>query len=92
LPEANFKLLPCYNGTAEEFSEDGRYLRVCESEWVAGKKISLEGALHGLTYNHVQMTCDYDGGFAGGFIDTDILQETCVHRSGDRIAPGYFRA
>lgn len=71
LPEHEWKNLPCYNSTATNYDDDGRYLRRCESEWAAAKKIEIEAKLHGLTFDSPSgiLVCDYDGSFGQKYTD-----------------------
>lgn len=58
LPEHQFHLLPCYS--AELVNET--YLRICESEWVAGERLRREGLLHGVQVLATKdLKCDPDG-------------------------------
>ncbi len=75
VPEHLWKTLPCYDPTDPNNAESGHYLRVCESEWVAGEKISREAKLHGLVYSlPLPLDCEYDGGYSQKFRDTSLNQ------------------
>lgn len=65
LPEHKWKDLPCYSLNVTGGDPTGTYLRVCESEMVAGLQISKEAKLHGIkdVLSVADLNCDYDGAF-----------------------------
>jgi len=65
LPEHQWRNLPCYSVNLTNWDATGQYLRVCDSEWTAGQRLSKEAMLHGLDVIAVKdLNCDYDGSYA----------------------------
>ena len=71
VPEHLWKELPCYSLNVTGGDPTGTYLRVCESEWVAGQRIRKEASLHGLSVlAGKDLVCDFDGSY-GPIVNED---------------------
>lgn len=68
VPLAQWEKLPCYpeflNMTKMTRLDGAKYLRHCDSEFVAGKLIENYGKDHGTKYLGKAVDCDYDGSYA----------------------------
>ncbi|CAG7727727.1 unnamed protein product [Allacma fusca] len=83
LPEFQWKDLPCYS---EDLGD--KYLRQCESHWLATERINIEASIHGLTLvKFGKVDCDYDGSFKRYARTGNI--ESCAHKNGVQMTPYY---